>query len=1808
MSGLSSFLPFKGLGSSSPRERASDNRLRSALETMPGTRKYQFTPNVRAEILAELYEAFWGPFSHLFLPNSMSSLPAGKMLSEIQIAQRFNGAGGDDLMTMPGRSCNRIFKKGECCYRCKDCALDDSCVVCSRCFHSTDHTGHNVGFFIAQQAGGACDCGDPEAWKADSACPNHAVLGDSTPPTPSQPRRNVLFGREIPPVEGYPNRAPIPPELRETMSKTVAYALDFMLETLDYSPDDTSVPPSEADLRLQPTGDPMQKEQYCVVVWNDDKHSFTETEELFVDVLKRPREDARALVETVDEVGREVVEMGPNVQRLLDVANRIAKIELGVTVRRAYDTFREQAVTIIIEWLLDLTRSRLGQDAVILREIVAEEIFMPRRRLSPSTILPEVSTLQKELVDAARVDWLFLYHHKLWRRPRVCIKETYSAIIGLTRQHKLTMASHFASVYPRIIDSYLLVDREADTSIKYFALQLFTNPTAALHVVQHYDMISRVLSMISAFFTNQIHDKRILFPPKPSAVIDVEADPFKSKRFMPVFSDLRYLCHREPVQHLIAHDHRFITLFAQTCQLFMGISPNKRAIDTHVEFETDGWIAVFNVTLSLSRVIKVYGEAFSLATPAELARAISTIEHYILITCTLTEDRLDKSKYEEVSFHQVAFGERVHTTVNFNVLEGWVSFHHSLQWLLAEMFKHIDLLSEESLHALGLHSVKDILLANASERAMLTIIDFPLRVLTMVAQIRTGLWVRNGFAIRGQLLHYRDFMLRELCYDQDIYVIQMALIILDPDLVLVSILDRFQLVEFFSGSTAHPAYEGSQLPGMVEEMLYIIITILSEYGNAVRLPIDLAVRREIVHALAIGPCTFTDLVKRVAERLVDDPCFERVLRQVAHFRPPESTADTGTYELKAEMYDEVNPFFYHYSRNKREEVEGVLRSHYKKLGDSDHVVVPRRLHITRGPFLSLPSAFESEVLMQIIFYSIYNIFALTDESGTSPPSGEAILDQAIHLIMLALVERPDVASRLASTKAYEGDKNVIELLCVLEHHEVYKGYRTRCDWVLRTLAAYVPDDVARRRRVVEESPDAEDSKKQAARARQQQILAQMKAQQASFSMNFEEGDDDDDNMDDTDTPASFGTCIVCQEELNGSKPFGALGLVQPSRFIRRYPDHGTAVVNEVLQAPYSFDRSDPSSASHSFPPRPDEMEDKPPTSFEAHPAGHTQFGLHSSICSHYMHLDCFSVYQQSIRVRHRTQPTRNHPENIQRKEFICPLCKSLGNVILPLVRPPDLELNTLPFSDWTRAAGISILKSKADPLLESLLVRSGTGELAFWGAEDPGYIGFTRTDSTRWHQQDMHRMVDSVMGIARSISNQSRHLRARPEPEAGERGAGMYLPEDAVGYTIASLEISLRGTPSPGAAIINNVSESQARMIRGLVSVLSTLSAMAFKNRPDEGKEAMRQAIIKRLLPEWSLSSMNPVSYPLLLRDPFTILVETAAVAPEMLRHALTLTYYACLARTVIGLIYVLNKSRSWPVQSPTPRTYENLFGDLRMFFTSVVRHSPIIEHASEIVFSTYGDARVEKLMYNFTLPFLRRAAILCHSVMPSDFPAVQGDVGGCEYSRLLTLLGIPPLSDLPNQETLQTILSGWCGHYGHSPSPGNQVSNCGITLELPTVYRIARLPVILDSLFAEQEKTLTCKRCGTVPAEAAICLICGTAVCFQSHCCTDYDSGLGDRGECNLHAVECGGVIGMYFLVKKCSLLYLFAGNGTFGQSPYLDVHGEVDMSMRRGRRQFLHPARWEEVRRTWLSHGIPTLIARRLESTVDSGGWETM
>lgn len=276
------------------------------------------------------------------------------------------------------------------------------------------------------------------------------------------------------------------------------------------------------------------------------------------------------------------------------------------------------------------------------------------------------------------------------------------------------------------MDSYLLVDREAETSVKYFALQLFTVPSIAAHVVRNHGIVPRLLGIITAFFTNQMTGKRIDFPPDPDMPVDVESPPFKSKRFMPVFSDLRYICANSTVQGIITQKPEFIADFSKVCQMFMGINANQRAVSNHVEYETDAWISVFNVTLSLSRVVKVYGEAYSKATVNEVVGAIATVIHHILVVCKMQDDRLDRKKYQPIVFHTVEFDNSTYQVVQFDVLRRWVSFHHALHWLLAELFKHVDALSAESLQSIGLRSLRDIVLRTGSEKDFL-IVDFPLR-------------------------------------------------------------------------------------------------------------------------------------------------------------------------------------------------------------------------------------------------------------------------------------------------------------------------------------------------------------------------------------------------------------------------------------------------------------------------------------------------------------------------------------------------------------------------------------------------------------------------------------------------------------------------------------------------------------------------------------------------------------------------------------------------------------------------------------------------------------------------------------------------------------------------------------------------------------------------------------------------------------------------------------------------------------------------------------------------------------------------
>ena len=122
MSRFTSLFPSGFLGASAGnKERsapADSLKLRFSLETLPNSRRFTFTHDVRAEVLSELYDALWGQYMSFFVPSTLSTLPPNTVLSHVQKRYNFHGAGNTGSNN-PGHSCGHIFVKGESCYRCK---------------------------------------------------------------------------------------------------------------------------------------------------------------------------------------------------------------------------------------------------------------------------------------------------------------------------------------------------------------------------------------------------------------------------------------------------------------------------------------------------------------------------------------------------------------------------------------------------------------------------------------------------------------------------------------------------------------------------------------------------------------------------------------------------------------------------------------------------------------------------------------------------------------------------------------------------------------------------------------------------------------------------------------------------------------------------------------------------------------------------------------------------------------------------------------------------------------------------------------------------------------------------------------------------------------------------------------------------------------------------------------------------------------------------------------------------------------------------------------------------------------------------------------------------------------------------------------------------------------------------------------------------------------------------------------------------------------------------------------------------------
>ncbi|RKP34179.1 hypothetical protein BJ085DRAFT_39393, partial [Dimargaris cristalligena] len=1086
-----------------------------------------------------------------------------------------------------GKPCGHVFFTGEGVYRCRNCSLDDTCVLCSRCFRASDHTGHDTSFSVNSGTGGCCDCGDSEAWRVPVNCKYHAVPSDA-PLTQSKE---------------------FPPHCIPAMVTTIRTILDFMLGTFCTSKDPFKAGLDEASVQrdMEHANIPFQEAScpaaYSIVLWNDDAHSYQEVIDQLVDGIGVTPAKARVITDRTHACGRAVILTSPDLSHQIRVANYMASIKLQVSIRSARDTFREQLSATLLLWLKDLSKDSSEKYRVInhaydghftstIKTILCEELtsswtlvdnnpklrdFLLKRKrprgfteadveagsdseveyisdasdVSDEYIEPddeeedddgdgeeedededgdyenvvysgeeiadddddyfmeeddsalasgkrtptqteksdsEVQSISSDLLADSyrplgtglqprtsdplqfRLDWFLLYDMRLWQEVRAGLRELYMATLTLNIEYKKRIAISFATNYDRLSSSFLLRDKGPEHSIILFSVQLFTVPTITYTLAYEHKFLYTILRILRRFFTADTAK-----PLLRRGIISCETKAFRNRRYFHVFHDMRYITGTDTCTNAISGDTRFLKNYMKFLSLFQGMDPMLRQKGHHVEYEADTWINAFNVTLQLAKSCRQLASCYFNHT-ANLTHAIRSGmrliyefsqkfgEEYGGMNVLSKNPEKTNTSFVPNEFRPI--GTIWHTAYRvlvYSVSDNYVSFHHPLHWFLAQLLHCLPKLSDSALAAEGWNSFYELMwtfqdpdwdhgnpdpsqstpenvgktgpsvraMMNDFEhqRLLLSIFDYPLRVICMMAQIRSYLWVRNGHIAKSSAAHYCEITLRYNTYDLDVFLMQVALCLFDPDHIMLTILDRFELLNFFHGGFdphPHESYDPSQHLHMVEQLLNLFIVCMSERANVAGLSLEEHTRRFIVHS-TVTTIPYTDLMRQIPDRMNELPTYDQTIKDVANFKPPTSTNDIGYYQLKDEFLGEVDPYFIHYSRNRKAEAEQRLRQHALEQQALAH---PREDHqtpassdgapgintnagqpksvfahtplltIETGPYQRLGNMLQGRLGTQIIFYALR---LAVNSVGNS--IFDTIIDNAIHLLYLAVQDK-----------------------------------------------------------------------------------------------------------------------------------------------------------------------------------------------------------------------------------------------------------------------------------------------------------------------------------------------------------------------------------------------------------------------------------------------------------------------------------------------------------------------------------------------------------------------------------------------------------------------------------------------------------------------------------------------------------------------------------------------------------------------------------------------------------------------------------
>ncbi|CAI8057989.1 E3 ubiquitin-protein ligase UBR2, partial [Geodia barretti] len=949
--------------------------------------------------------------------------------------------------------------------------------------------------------------------------------------------------------------------------------------------------------------------------------------------------------------------------------------------------------------------------------------------------------------------------------------------------------------------------------------------------------------------------------------------------------DLRYVLRNRPEsladlrEPVIEAFSKFIDLLG----MVQNADPLKRQRGIHVEREQP-WEILFNFLIVLQQPIQQFIQ-WCISDRAILVEAV----------------RMTLRKHEQIAGrdhipykrHEVApdlVGSSKMELFVFDIQKEAVSIHQPLARVLA------GLLTGASAHNLSLPDLLQI--SSTDVQSPLFLMEVSSRVLVLAAQVNAGMWKRNGYSVARQVGAYQYHYPRGMMYDKDIVMLQAMAAVLDPSVFLYSVIHKFRLDTWIASPGSDPSVRRGESSedalrfflNEAEEFVFLFITIFCErwvagVGEGVK-EMD-SLRRELVHKLFIAPLSHSQILKefRMSERENE---IDQLLKKVATLRKGGGMSK-AVFVLRAEFEDEYNPFFYHYTRTDHSMAEDAQRRRIKAAGGilSPEAASPAELPPLCGPFQGVLRLTASPVT--------HRLFNCVFRQAADPVSkfwSDKLLHESLYLCAVMLREedssRPD--SLASAAIGLHGANGFLEELVTLLCSRRAEEHKPLLSWIVQNLKKYREKSTGRsspptsamnvqleaggsavrdkEMAAILAQDKALAERKELVRKQKEKAMAQMQSMQRKFLEKNRQQmlDLEGPEVDEPDVGPSVAvksptlravgltvlvgrppetreeeTCILCQADSKDAavqdKVFVQAVCVQRSCVLRQSSTEcSPADVKELdTKCDYLAARAD------------------------------QPLGMFTSGCGHHMHADCWKRFIESKQQEHGRRyfyPLPGQSVQWTSGEFLCPLCQSFSNSVVPLLPPVCSAPSEAPqanvgFSEWREIVDLAV------DLAESKNVLEGNQPHLLWDKLSELFRNFKRPSSYLPGRPSERR--DMI-----SIFSQCTYMMAfKADPD--ERNERVCVAEwNNCAYTITSLEMNTR---RQGQSLLSTLSSRQVDYLGSLVKI-----GLDPALRPSLNQLG---SIVRRLVNSFLLESPPFSENPSILEiDAFSMMVSLPALHP----------------------------------------------------------------------------------------------------------------------------------------------------------------------------------------------------------------------------------------------------------------------------------------------------------------------------------------